>query len=425
MTDATLHFCTSDTLHHVSPITIREADFCEYFESILGFLLKLYTSPSPSTLARILCEPSEPTTHKLSDFAPYTSAPILAHDEPLFTRGRWKRVIEHKTFGLGTPLYRKTLDNGTPVVVVQYGNIERTLLIDSGHWITPLTSIEKVKTQRVETFTFRDGSPDKKDLYSPRFSHCAQCGEKLVDATGKPTISRFEFCGDTAISSGPCHQAWNETHRAACEIRVEPKSTPYDPAWDKLRAKALEQKFTGFKNFCPNCYEAVVYGPNDTVVRLMKGVYRPQNHRCGITRVEMIPAIKTARKNARKTTREGCNDRRQGDIQCIHHRRYDDVKPGKEMEGGVELPEYFEKHVSTIGGFNAIVKLETALLKVNCKGRADSRAYELWATDQSERQIPKTNISCQHCGTSTPRRKGSKFCSDNCRKKTFRVRVVQ
>jgi hypothetical protein len=419
----------SHTVVAYVPIEPVEEEFSQYFWSAFGLLLALYTTPR-STLGRVLAESSSPVSlHKLSDYAQYTSAPILAHDEPLFTRGRWKRVVEHKTYGLGTPLYRKITDSGIPVVVVQYGHIERTLAIgcaNSDHWITPLASIEKVKVKPVTVFKFRDGSPDKKDPYSPRFSHCVQCGEEFMDTEGKPTPSRFEFCGETELSSGACKRAWNEAHPPALPPhQASSKFMDYDPAWDKLRAKALEQRFTGFKNFCPNCIEVMVHGPDERILGWMKGVYRAKDHECGVIRVEMIPAMKAVRKNARKITHESCNDRRQGDIQCNHHRRYSDVTPGKQMVGGVELPVSFEKHVFSIGLSPEIAKLETALLKADCSKRADSRAYELWETDQSERQIPKTALSCQHCGTSVARRKGSKFCSDNCRKEAFRVRVIQ
>lgn len=73
------------------PITVEE---CRYLESALGLLLALYAfssvarilreTPAQSTFGRVLGEPYEPVTYKLSDFVPYTSAPILAHDEPLF-----------------------------------------------------------------------------------------------------------------------------------------------------------------------------------------------------------------------------------------------------------------------------------------------------------------------------------------------------
>jgi hypothetical protein len=42
------------------------------------------SNPKPDKFFGNLVKNAEPVTYKLSDFAPYTSAPLLAHDEPLF-----------------------------------------------------------------------------------------------------------------------------------------------------------------------------------------------------------------------------------------------------------------------------------------------------------------------------------------------------
>jgi hypothetical protein len=95
--------------------------------------------------------------HSLSEFPAYSSARTSRTDEPLFARGKWKRVVEHKTFGPGTALYRKMLDSGIAVVVVQYGDLERTLVMDAAYWITPIEALLRVKVQKVEEFKFPDG----------------------------------------------------------------------------------------------------------------------------------------------------------------------------------------------------------------------------------------------------------------------------
>ena len=100
--------------------------------------------------------------HHVSEF-PEPEAPISRNDEPLFTRGRWKRVVEHMTFGRGTALYRKQLNGGTFALVVKYGDGERTLVIDAAHWITPIETLLHVKMQKVKKFTVPAGWPKPTD----------------------------------------------------------------------------------------------------------------------------------------------------------------------------------------------------------------------------------------------------------------------
>src|SRR5690349_20147711 len=75
-------------------------------------------------------------------------------------RVRWNRsrMVEHKTFGLGTALYRKQLDNGSFAVVVDYGTVERTLVIEQAYWVTTIDTLLQLKMQKVEEFKFRGGS---------------------------------------------------------------------------------------------------------------------------------------------------------------------------------------------------------------------------------------------------------------------------
>jgi hypothetical protein len=92
--------------------------------------------------------PSEPLIFNLARALSALETPTIAHCG----------VVEHKTFGPGTALYRKITDSGTLVVVVQYGDIERTLVIDSDHWITSLATILKMKEAKPVSFFVGDPS---------------------------------------------------------------------------------------------------------------------------------------------------------------------------------------------------------------------------------------------------------------------------
>jgi hypothetical protein len=163
------------------------------------------------TLNRIAKEIAEElavirSTHKLSEFPAYKSARTSRRDEPLFARfSKSKRLaVEHKIFGLGVPLYRKTLTNGLAAIVVKYGNKERTLQIDSTQWITPIEALLEVKIGTTEEFKVKSAGHLVWDVR--RHSRCAECGKQF-------TPQSFEFCGNT------CKLAWLAKHKPACYTR--------------------------------------------------------------------------------------------------------------------------------------------------------------------------------------------------------------
>jgi len=179
-------------------------------------------------------------------------------------RVRWPRVcwVEHKTFGRGTALYRKQLENGTFAVVVDYGIAERTLVIDPAYWVTPIEKLLQVKMQKVKKFTVRDGwSKHKRTAPPAKFLHpeaktdgFSYYNHKVVISTA-PWKTKHRLPACWSRTPQPLSITAAELH----QIRAEER--------ERLEQLRLNNQQTGLPtpltNFCPN-----------------RGGYVTQDHTC-------------------------------------------------------------------------------------------------------------------------------------------------
>ncbi len=334
--------------------------------------------------------------HQLSEFAPYESAPTSRNDEPLFARGQWKRVVEHKVFGVGTPLYRKQLDNGSFAVVVKYGGIERVLAMDAGLWITPIETIEKVKILKVDEFKFRDGSPSKRDRpWGGLFSSCQKCGKEFESPIG------FAFCGERELTQGDCKKAWLSKHHLTCERRKPAprfhEVTEEDVDW-ATRPSLNKRKVTAKKQndiWCAKCGE---YVEQDHIFE--------QDHKSSNYETAK-PLIHQAPKSAYTS-------------QYSSQEQFERVlfMPTRLLEPSVlaavadSIREDDGNSVNTLG--------HPANVRAVDRCSKDHRADLLHHSrrTRSERYVGNMKLICERCGISFWNRKGTKYCGEeNCAKK--------
>jgi hypothetical protein len=169
----------------------------------------------------------------------------------------------------------------------------------------------------------------------------------------------------------------------ACPII--PKFTPYDPAWDVQRKAALEKRFTGYKNFCPDCVEMVVNG--NSVLRKTKGVYLPIKHECPKVReVEGVPSVKE---------------------------RVVNKSPKFRSEKGAQ--EHFEKHSVVFVGDGAELEVIDSFKYSPRMNHSDQREKDLLMQAQRRSRIGiAVGPACLRCGAPITKRKGTKYCSKNC-----------
>jgi hypothetical protein len=62
-----------------------------------------------------------------------------------------------------------------------------------------------------------------KDRPCHKFTRCLFCDEEFTDASGRPTLTMFAFCGESPLATGECKRAW----LAALPTPRKPKLCPF------------------------------------------------------------------------------------------------------------------------------------------------------------------------------------------------------
>jgi hypothetical protein len=111
-------------------------------------------------------------------------------------------------------------------------------------------------------------------------------------------VESFRSLNFTAM--GVRERAWLKKESGkepACLRRAEPVASPYNEAWNRLRQKALQERYKGHLNFCPRCWVARV-----------RGVVIPKERACldciGLTKLDEAEATKATKRA--KTLAEYC-----------------------------------------------------------------------------------------------------------------------
>jgi hypothetical protein len=346
--------------------------------------------------------------HSLDEFRAYKSARIDRKDEPRFA------LVEHKVFGLGTPLYRKQLDNGLAVVVVQYGDRERTLAVDPAQWVTPIEAILSVKMLKVEEYKFPDKTRVKSDMRGTKtravnrplkqqFSRCSQCGDVFRDEKGCTTKQNTEFCGEISdgmsYRSSGCSRDWLTEHKPDCEM---PKREPCLVTREMLAedGKQAENRKSLRK-------WTVKRKTLDSFWCWTCGDFCEQFHDC--ERVQPINYVQLLVEQTKTTMRNW-----QAVIDRLPTRSKDtvlpDAKPG-------DLVKWIMLRATALPG-RRVSTISFPLLKNDSCSR-DYRADKIFSEQRSWEQVLPTRAVCERkaCGKEFYDRKGTLHCTPNCRKR--------
>lgn len=146
-------------------------------------------------------------------------------------------------------------------------------------------------------------------------------------------------------------------------------------------------------NFCPNCTERIVV--NDEVVRTTRGLYLPKEHECSVERVcNAVPE----REKQGVVVRESATRSEEAEQRHFESTLVTFVGDGGSLEA--------------IEGFS-----HTPRAKYN-----DQRAEDLFEAGQSWKQVGiAVGPACIRCAAPITKRKGTKYCSDDCRKRDFQA----
>lgn len=218
-----------------------------------------------------------------------------------------------------------------------------------------------------------------------QFARCLECGEQFVDAEDKPTLSQFEFCGETPLTNGPCKKVWLGKHQPACLIRSVRfhTVTPEDVAWAK------REPLAGGVRRLPGLRDG-------SLLRLRKKCEACQRHVAAQHNSVRCAAKLLATQQSAAMKREAQRQHLQGDLAQSRFEEKNIVFVG----GGVSL--------EAIEGFNNSPR----------PNHSDQREKDLmrWAQQRSRIGVA-VGATCLRCTTPITKRNGTKYCSDNCRKR--------
>lgn len=237
-----------------------------------------------------------------------------------------------------------------------------------------------------------------------RISRCLDCGNPFVDGNGKPTLSRFEFCGETILTTGPCKLAWLARHPSVCEI---PKSesrlqqvTPEDVDWAK-RQTAVPHSETMPRKAANFCAELGMYVQEN---------WKPRDGSTSSIYAKLVADY------VEKSVREWAMDI---EFQRTHPKNYcrtqDKASIWLVKLGTIsdKSPDNGGKRVST-NGCSGTENDGVAIDRCS-KDRRDNKHFN---AQQPWKYLSATIGRCLRCGVKFAARKGTKFClGGNCRKR--------
>lgn len=139
-------------------------------------------------------------------------------------------------------------------------------------------------------------------------------------------------------------------------------------------------------NFCAECSEQVVV-PNN-VLRPRRGLYLPVEHECGVHVVDGVPSVKK-----QSVTK----------------------KPAK-FRSEEAAQKHFENTLTFVGDGVELEAIDS--FKHNPRANhSDQREKDLMRRAQRSPVAIAVGPTCPRCTTPITKRKGTKFCSENCRKR--------
>jgi hypothetical protein len=183
---------TVNTTPHSSPPTDFSAlrkTYRSWFGRILAFLVN---NRAKSTLGQIVSKPQ-------LNAAPADVSP--SHDEKVYNH----YVAYCKMIGGLCPITHQPL---VPHTIERWDSLRHTQVATASvkKWELPKHPTAKALNPKLRLDRFQ------------RHSRCAHCGTGFVDGKGRQTLSAFEFCGETELTSGSCKQLWLSKHPSECEV---------------------------------------------------------------------------------------------------------------------------------------------------------------------------------------------------------------
>ena len=239
--------------------------------------------------------------HHVSEFAE-PPAPISSTDEPLFSKPRYLRLEAQRQAKTAATFVRAILEDGPREHAIGFASLfvrqlrafekgmrgcsENDLLIIDRCFLKELRARTKtalqtvraegraieycslrvvsrfaltVRYQKLVTATVRDSA--RKAEKRVKELSCSDYLDRIANNVGIAGNWR-----ESSARTTPTKGSSEYDKKIAAIINLifnpqpHPKGTPYDPAWNGLRSKALEERYSGHLNFCPRCWVARVQG---------------------------------------------------------------------------------------------------------------------------------------------------------------------
>jgi hypothetical protein len=269
----------------------------------------------------------------------------------------------------------------------------------------------KCKHADIRTFTFSDRST---------ITRCPDCGKtkghdvlsgdgKIAPPKVKKSAATFlpprvkagrpNYCSPVEPFVAVELRVWSEQEERA-RLHVKPMGprfgqvTPEDVVWaSRQSAFPHSQPMPRcFKNFCPHCAEVVTN--SDSVLRETKGLYLPIEHEC--PKVHVVEGVPT-----------------------IAHKSVVVVRPTK-FRSAEAAQNHFETKLVTFVGDGAELEVIDSFKYNPRVNHSDQREKDLmgWAQRRSHVGVV-VGPTCLRCTTPITKRKGSKYCSENCKKRQW------
>lgn len=270
-----------------------------------------------------------------------------------------------------------------------------------------------------------------------RFSRCKFCKTEFTNSEGRPTVSAFEFCGESPLTIGECKRKWREAVgdllAPCCNSRFN-QVTQEDVDW-ALRQTPLKRSWTMprlRRNFCPVCslvfqeYVPLLHDGPDGVECVLYCEQRSFEEQSLRAQREVELTNYCAEQQAlRNTKREQHLASIKEEMKALWGNQ---LQTSLDDDGNLTLLEgcgldviYSESrsphHVFTSG----------------CSGtERDGEAVDRCSNDYRGKLIfnakwkrvgVEIGRTCLCCGGPLVKRKGTKYCSDNCRKRDHEERA--
>jgi hypothetical protein len=238
-------------------------------------------------------------------------------------------------------------------------------------------------TQRNGCVDSRGSAPSYKQSKNRKKDHVTQGADTLWYIV--PVCELHFECGHNR-----CKQ--NSTH---CPRSVRFHAvTPEDVAWSSRQSAFPHSQPMPrtLKNYCVSCTEMVTDG--DTVLRETRGMYLPIEHDCRVHAVAWVPTIT---KNVVV------------------------VRPTK-FRSDEAAQNHFENKLVTFVGDGAELEVIDSFKYNPRSNHSDRREKELMMWAQRSQVGVVIGPTCLRCTAPIGKRKGAKYCSDDCRKRDFEAK---